>query len=173
VRHRLPWLGFVLSISLSIGLGACDHKPAPKQKPAAAAAAPGTAPAGGTVPAAPPAGGTAPVAPSAPPAGAGVAPGGEAPVPGAEGVGAVAQACMQIGVRVADLLVASAGDAVMKAQLEQARADTVRSTAEACMRGKWDAELRQCFLTATTRAALDACSARAPGPGGNKPTPGS
>ena len=80
---------------------------------------------------------------------------------------------MAVAVRVANVVVASATDAVLKAQYEQARADTVRSTAEACMRGKWDDSLRQCFLTASTQAQLDACSARAPGPATSRPTRGS
>lgn len=84
-----------------------------------------------------------------------------------------AQSCMQIGIRVAGLLIANATDPVLRAQYEQARADTVRSTAEACMRGKWDAEVRQCFLTASTLPAIDACKTRAPGPATNKPTRGS
>lgn len=98
-----------------------------------------------------------------------------APAPGAPG-GApedLGQACMQIGVRVADVLVASAADAVLKAQYEQERANTVRSTAEACMRGKWDAELRRCFLAAATQPQIDACNARAPGPATSRPTRGS
>jgi hypothetical protein len=82
-----------------------------------------------------------------------------------------AQACMQIGARVADLTVTSAPDAVARAQFEQARADTVRAIAEACLRGKWDAGLRRCFLAASTQPEVDACKARAPA--GARPTPGS
>jgi hypothetical protein len=147
VRHRLPWLVLVLVI------GACDLKPAPRKKvdPAAAAAAPVPAPGA-------------------------QAPGAQAP--GAQALGAQApedpaQACMQVGVRVADVLVASAADAVLRAQFEQERANTVRSTAEAGMRGEWDAALRQCFLTAATQPQLDACKARAPGPAISRPTRGS
>jgi hypothetical protein len=154
VRHRLPWLGIVLVI------GACELKPAPKQQPQAPAAATGTAAAG------------APAPPPAPAPGSGAAP---APAP-AVPAGApedLGQACMQIGVRVAGIMIASATDPVMKAQLEQARADTVRSTAEACVRGKWDADVRRCFLTASSQAEITACSARTPGPAASKPTRGS
>ena len=80
---------------------------------------------------------------------------------------------MEIGVRAANILVASAADARLKAEYEQARADTVRATAEACMRGQWDADLRRCFLSATTQPAFDACRARAPGPAPSRPTRGS
>jgi len=80
---------------------------------------------------------------------------------------------MAVAVRVANVVVASATDAVLKAQYEQDRANTVRSTAEACMRGKWDAGLRQCFLAASTRPQLDACSASAPGPATSRPSRGS
>jgi hypothetical protein len=83
------------------------------------------------------------------------------------------QACRQIGIQVANVMVASATDAVAKAQYEQARADTVRATAEACMRARWDAPIRQCFLSASTQSELAACSARAPGPATSKPTRGS
>jgi hypothetical protein len=78
---------------------------------------------------------------------------------------------MEIGVRVANIVVANAADAVLKAQLEGERGNTVRSVAEACMRGKWDAGLRRCFLTATTQPQLDACNARAPAPA-PAPAPG-
>ncbi len=124
-------------------LGACDLRPAPRKQAEPAAAA-------------------APATAAAP-----------APAPATAGANDLAGACMQIGIRVADVLIASAADAVLKAQYEQARTDTVRSTAEACMRGQWDAGLRQCFLTASTQPQLDACNARAPGPAINRPTRGS
>jgi hypothetical protein len=135
-------------LSLVLVIGACELKPAPKQQPApspGSATAPAPAPSAGTAPA--PAAGATP-----------------------EDLG---QACMQIGVRVAGVMIASATDAVMKSQLEQARADTVRSTAESCVRGKWDEGVRRCFLTASNQAELTACSARAPGPPTSKPTRGS
>jgi len=166
VRHRLPWLSLVLVI------GACELKPAPKQQQPAPAPAPGSA----TAPAPVPSGGTAAAAAPAPAPAPAPSPGGGAaptPAPGGAAPEDLGQACMQIGVRVADVMVANAADAVMKAQLEQARADTVRSTAEACVRGKWDEGVRRCFLTASNQAELNACSARAPGPATGKPTRGS
>src|SRR5262245_6433696 len=92
-----------------------------------------------------------------------------APAPPAQNLEDPLQACMAIGVRVADVFVSSATDATQKAQYEQARADTVRSTAQACIKGSWSADLRQCFLSATTQPAIDACKARAPGPSTSKP----
>jgi len=167
VRHRLPWLGIVLVI------GACDHKPAPKTKPEpAAAAAPAPAPA--VTAERPPAPGT-PGAPAAP------RPAAPAPAPGAAAAAAaeplspaeMGKACMEVAVRVANVLAASATDALLKAQYEQARADTVRSVAEACMRNRWDDGVRRCFLAASTQADVDACNARAPGTPAGRPTRGS
>jgi len=146
VRHL--WLGIVLVI------GACDHKPAPKQQQAAAAPTPAPASATVTAPAPAPA-----PAPTPTPT----------PAPGDDS----AQACMEIGVRAANILVANAPDAQAKAQFEQARTDIVRATAQSCMKNKWDAELRQCFLSAASQAQFDACSARAPGAAASKPTRGS
>lgn len=157
VRHCLPWLG----VGLVLVLVACDHKPAPKKQPIVAKAvmsapAPVGAPAPGTA-AAP----TAPAVKLTP-----------APAGGADGV--AAEACLQIGIRIADLAIASATDA-MKAQLEQARTDIVRSSAEACTKGAWDAEVRGCFLTAKTLQDLDACKLRVPPtpptPPAARPTP--
>jgi hypothetical protein len=133
-------------LGIVLVIGACDLKPAPKKKAEPAAAA-------------------APAVPSPSPA--------PAPAPAQAESEDLARACMQIGVKVADVLISSAADAVLKAQYEQARADTVRSTAEACMRGKWDVSLRRCFLAATTQPEVDACNARAPGPPTNRPTRGS
>lgn len=95
-----------------------------------------------------------------------------APAPAAAGDD-LGKACMDVGVRIAEVLIASATEPTLKAQYEQARADIVRSSSEACVRGKWDAELRRCFLTASTQPQLDACNARAPGPAGSRPTRGS
>lgn len=127
-------------IPVVLAIGACDLKPAPKKKPqaAAAAVAPVTAPA------------VTAVAPARPSADAGP------------------QACLEVGVRVADILIASATDAVLKAQYEQARADTVRATAASCTAGQWDATLRGCFLAAKTQPEIDACKGRVRAPG----TPG-
>jgi hypothetical protein len=110
-------------------------------------------------------------APPAPPGTPGTP--GTPPGPAGSDAEDLAQACMRIGIKVADVLIASAADAVLKAQYEQARSDTIRSTAEACMRGKWDAALRGCFLAATSQPQIDACNARAPGPAANRPTRGS
>ncbi len=157
-------------------IGACDLKPAPKKKPqtataAAPAPAPGTAPGTPTPaavptprPAAPAAPAAAPTPPVAPPVVTPAVPTGDLEL---------AQGCMQVAVRVANLIVSTAADAVLKAQYEQERANMVRAVAEACTRSKWDAALRQCFLTASTRAQLDACNARAPGQPQALPTPGS
>jgi hypothetical protein len=140
VRHRITWL--VIPIALAIG--ACDLKPAPKKKPqaapAAAAAAPGV----------PPAPGPAAIT---------------AVAPASADADVRAQACLEVGVRVADIMIASATDAVLKAQYEQARSDTVRATATSCTTGQWDAALRQCFLSARTQPEVDACKGRVRAPG--------
>jgi hypothetical protein len=156
VRHCLPWLGIVLV------LGACDLKPAPKKQPQPAVATTATAPAPGAAAPAPP------LPPAAPPPGAptpGQAPASPAVVTPAVPAGdlELAQGCMQVAVRVANLIVSTAPDAVLKAQYEQERANMVRAVAEGCTRSKWEPDLRQCFLAASTREQLDACNARAPG----------
>lgn len=139
VRHRITWLGV---IPIALAIGACDLKPAPKKKPQAAAA-----------PAAPAA--AAPVVPPAPrPAAI------TAVAPASADADVRAQACLEVGVRVADIMIASATDAVLKAQYEQARSDVVRATANSCTNGQWDAALRQCFLNARTQPEVDACKGR-------------
>ena len=138
MRHRSSWLGV---IPIVFAIGACDLKPAPKKKPAAAAAAA---------------------------AAAAVAPALTAVAPARASGDLGPQSCNEVGVRVADIMIASATDAVLKAQYEQARADTVRATAASCTNGQWDATLRQCFLTAKTQPEIDACKGRVRAPG----TPG-
>jgi 3-oxoacyl-ACP reductase-like protein len=150
VRHSLLWLGIVLVI------GACDHKPAPRQQQAAATRAPAPTPA------------PAAAAPRPTPAPAPAAAAPAAPKPDPAPTDDSAQACMEIGVRAANIFIADA-DARDKAQFEQARTDIVRSTAQSCMQNKWDADLRRCFLSAATRPQFDACSARAPGAAASKP----
>jgi hypothetical protein len=148
VRHRITWLGV---IPVALAIGACDLKPAPKKKPQAAATAPAAAAA------------TAPVVPPAPrPAAI------TAVAPASADADVRAEACLQVGVRVADIMIASATDAVLKAQYEQARTDVVRATANSCTNGQWDAALRQCFLNARTQPEVDACKGRVRAPG----TPG-
>ena len=153
-------------------IAACDFKPAPKTK---REPAPGTASVVSPTPApaAAPARAPTPTAPTPTPA----APAGPIPVPpappGVADLDDPGQACMQLAVRVANIFIASAEDASQRAQYEQARADTVRTTAQACVRNTWDKEMRRCFFAASTRAELDACNARAPGQPTSRPTRGS
>lgn len=150
MRHRLLWVGILFVI------GACELRPAPKQDRGAAKAADATQPGGAA--ALPPAAAPAPT----PPAGGGAQ----------QLDDELGRACMEIGVRIAEVLVSTAGDDQLRARYEQERSTVVRATAEACMRGRWDATLRGCFLAAKNAADLDACNARAPGPGGSRPAPG-
>jgi len=134
-------------VPVVLAIGACDLKPAPKKQAQAKPAA--ASPAAAATPAAVPATAVAPASPNA---------------------DTGAQACLEVGVRVSDIMIASATDAVLRAQYEQARSDIVRATAQSCMNGKWDAALRGCFLAAKTQPELDACKGRVPAPA-PAPTP--
>jgi hypothetical protein len=113
---------------------ACDHKPAPRPEPA-----------------------------QPPPAPTQLADAGAAPQdPFADASLQLARIdvspqCMEVGVRIADVMISTTTDPSQKAALEQDRAKLVRRTAETCSRDAWSDAARTCFLRATTQEQLQEC----------------
>lgn len=130
-----------MALSTSALLGGCDLKPAPKQRQAPAATKPPAAP--------------------APTEGAPD----KAPVPG-EGdkvgvkpppVADVTPQCLEVGTKVAEIVVQTAKDDQQRAVFERERTKIVRRTAEACTNDQWSEPVRKCFLDASTQEAMQAC----------------
>ena len=78
--------------------------------------------------------------------------------------------CNDIGVKVADTLIAEARDLAQKQLLESERTRIVRRTAETCTRDKWPQPSVDCFLKAESAAAMQLCGKdlAAPAPEGNE-----
>lgn len=66
--------------------------------------------------------------------------------------------CMQVGVNVAEVIIASVTDPTQKAAYEQERTKMVKRFSDNCRREKWPPNIQGCFLAAKTQAAIDACS---------------
>jgi hypothetical protein len=73
-----------------------------------------------------------------------------------------------VGIRIAEVLIATTADPGLKASYEQDRTNIVRSTAQSCINGKWDEALRACFMAAKTQEEVNTCKGRVRAPG----TPG-
>lgn len=69
-----------------------------------------------------------------------------------------AEACAQIGAKIADIVVASATDATQKAAYEQERPKLVTRFSESCRDEDWSDATRGCFLAAKTSADVEVCS---------------
>jgi hypothetical protein len=69
----------------------------------------------------------------------------------------VTQPCMDVGVRIADVMISTTIDPSQRAALEQDRVKLVRRTAETCTRDAWPDAARQCFLRATSQVQLQEC----------------
>lgn len=65
---------------------------------------------------------------------------------------------MQVGVNVAEVIIASVTDPTQKAAYEQERTKMVKRFSDNCRREKWPPNIQACFLGAKTQAAIDACS---------------
>lgn len=140
-------------IALAV-LAACELRPAPKEQPAPPAPVPTEA----TTPAeAPP---PPPVVAARPPVGAGSA------APRVE----ISPACLEVGAKVAQVLVDSAKDPAQKTVYEQARANMTRKTGEACTTQEWSDKARACYLAARTPAAIKACEKKFSPPPAAKPS---
>jgi hypothetical protein len=102
----------------------------------------------------PPAPAAAPVeAPSPRPTGAPAAAPGVAPME-------ISKQCMDIGVHVAGVIVASATDPAQRGVLEQERTRIVRATAEACTTQRWSEDAAKCFLATRNQAEIKDCESK-------------
>jgi len=107
-----------------------------------------------------PAAGTAAGTAAAPAAGSGSGGGGGGGSGSGSGAGSVSDvsdACMQVGVHLADVWINEAQNAQDKAALEQERTLLVRRTAVACTQSAWNEEARACVEQAKTRAEISGC----------------
>ena len=69
-----------------------------------------------------------------------------------------ADACMQIGVNIAEVIISGTADPTQKAAYEQERTRMVKRFSENCTREKWPDPIKSCFLAAKTQADADHCS---------------
>ena len=143
--RRSALLGLLL-VTLSVG---CDLQPPKHDVPTAPGPAAPPGPTPGAVIA------DAGTAPPAPTPGGGAAPAGE-PAPGKPTVEPT-QACTDVGVHIAEVVIGSITDPAQKAALEQDRTKLVRRAAETCTIAKWNAAAQQCFLAAKDAPALETC----------------
>jgi hypothetical protein len=120
-------------------LAACELRPAPPPPQDQPASPP------------PPAAKAAPPAPSLPPEAVPPTP------PKEEAKPDVSDACVQVGVKVAEVLISAETDPANRTALEQQRTRIVRRTAEACTAQEWSDAARACYLAAKQPADLNEC----------------
>jgi hypothetical protein len=75
-----------------------------------------------------------------------------APVPAGDDV------CLQIGAKIAEIIISSTTDATQKAAYEQERTKLVKRFSENCANEQWPDAIRACFLAAKTSPEIEACS---------------
>jgi len=66
--------------------------------------------------------------------------------------------CLQIGVKIAEIIIAATADPTQKAAYEQDRTKLVKRFSENCTNEKWPDATRTCFLAAKTPAEIEVCS---------------
>ena len=126
-------------------LAACEIQPAPKEK-AAPPPPPPTAQVEAPKPVEPP-----------PSAGSGSA----LPAPPKLEVTAP---CLEVGAKVASVIIDNTDDPALKSIREQERGNLTRKTAEGCTVQGWSDDARTCYLGTKTPAEIDACARKFPRP---------
>ncbi len=152
---RVPLLLSALFAATSL-FTACEHEPAPKKAPPAAAPTPPSAQDPGANGATPPTNPPAPPPPATSPAAVADA--------GVDALPPVSQDCVDVSAHIADVLISEAKDPTQKATLEQEKTKIIRRSAEACTRDSWKSEVRACFLKATTADQMQTCAKDLAGP---------
>jgi len=77
----------------------------------------------------------------------------------AAGAGAVGDdACLQIGVKIADIIISATTDPTQKAAYEQERTKLVKRFSDNCQRENWPEPTRTCFMAAKSPADVEVCS---------------
>ena len=129
-------------------LAACELRPAPQEQPAQPE----------------PPGAEAPKPVEAPPpvadAGAAVGQGSAAAAGSAAPRVEISPACLEVGAKVAQVVIDATKDPARKAVYEQERATITRKTGEACTTQAWSDKARACYLAAKTPAAHKRCEAK-------------
>lgn len=67
-------------------------------------------------------------------------------------------ACLGIGVKIAEIIISATTDAMQKAQYEQERTKLVKRFSDNCTKESWPDATRRCFMAAKTPADIEACS---------------
>jgi len=67
-------------------------------------------------------------------------------------------ACLGIGVKIAEIIIAATTDATQKAQYEQERTKLVKRFSDNCTKESWPDASRHCFMAAKTTADIEVCS---------------
>ena len=68
------------------------------------------------------------------------------------------EACVQVGARIADIVISSTPDPTQKAAYEQERTKLVKRFAENCQKDAWPEKVRTCFMAAKTPSDIEVCS---------------
>ena len=66
--------------------------------------------------------------------------------------------CLQIGVRIAEIIISATADPTQKAAYEQDRTKLVKRFSENCTNERWPDATRRCFLAAKTPQEVEVCS---------------
>ncbi|MCX5744123.1 MAG: hypothetical protein NT062_16665 [Proteobacteria bacterium] len=130
-------------------VAACDLQPPPKKAPPPPPPAPVQLVAPDAAPAAP-----TPTDEAAAQPGSGSAGSGRPVAPKIQ----TRPECLDIGVRVAMVLIDTTTDVAQKAALEQDRTKIVKSTAETCTKDSWSSEVIACLQKADNMSAMTACT---------------
>lgn len=86
------------------------------------------------------------------------------------------EACLQIGVKLAEIIISATSDPTQKAAYEQERTKLVKRFSENCQREGWPEQTRTCFMAAKSPADVELCSrdlAKPAPPAPKPPTAGS
>lgn len=84
--------------------------------------------------------------------------------------------CLQIGVKIAEIIISATTDPTQKAAYELERTKLVKRFSENCTNERWPDATRRCFLAAKTPQEIEVCSrdlVKAQPPTPPTPTPGS
>jgi hypothetical protein len=81
------------------------------------------------------------------------------------------EACVQVGAKIADIIISNTPDPTQKAAYEQERTKLVKRFADNCTKDTWPENVRTCFLAAKTPADIEVCSRDLVKPAPQQPPP--
>jgi hypothetical protein len=79
--------------------------------------------------------------------------------------------CLEVGVKLAQVFIDSAGDPAQKSIAEQERSNVTRKTGEVCTTGRWSENARKCYLATKTPADIKKCEMKYTPPPAPPPPP--